>query len=143
MKPELVKFELSHLTAFEHRANAERVPVALRELQRWPNLAYSALLDGKIVGCGGMICYPDGLGSVWIAASRALDPYRLWLTRTVHRYLLPVARYLSVRWIMTEAIIDSDSHCRWIKQFGFKPVVPEEILEFSGVKYRVYALEVG
>ncbi len=82
--------------------------------------AMTAVLDGLIIGCGGLeICWP-GMAEAWIVARADLDRKALSAARLVKRKLLEWAKEYSLVRIQAPLRTDFDLGIRFAEWLGFQ-----------------------
>lgn len=81
--------------------------------------AFTGIVDDKVIGCGGIILMWPGVGSAWVAVSKDIEPYKVWMTRTIRGALRDIVRVFHLHRV--EAVVLADSNNRWIQSIGFKP----------------------
>ena len=141
--PQLVKFEPDHMFAFESREHEPEdvLREGLKRMAYFPNISFSAAIDGRIVGCGGLVVYEKGCGYPWVMISDELARYPVWLHRTVGRYYKRCIEIFRVKYLYSEAAICSPRNTRWLQSFGFRAGTEE--FSVNGRDYRRYECEVG
>jgi hypothetical protein len=77
--------------------------------------AWSGMVDGKAVVCGGIIVNPLGIGHLYAFLSPAAGPYMVAITRFGRRLL----ELQTARRIEASARVDFGAGCRWLKMLGF------------------------
>lgn len=122
MTPRIVKFQVEHLAALVNRegGNGEHVERGLKLMKQFPSFAYSAELDGKILGCAGMILLGNDQGYVWVIVSEAIENYRIWFHRSVRNYLRRIIKIAGLKFLHTEVLKCSKRNREWIETLGFK-----------------------
>ena len=82
--------------------------------------AFTAVHDGRIIGCAGINIIWPGVGAAWVAFGKEIEPHGLWATRTVRAILRDSVRSFNLHRI--EAVVDADSSrdIRWIWLLGFR-----------------------
>ena len=81
--------------------------------------AYSVFDADKCIGCAGIMRVAGKIYYMWAVVGEDLRRNRLWLHRSVRRYLpLWLA---NTDWVRVEALVEADNRraCRWIESLGF------------------------
>lgn len=119
MMPEIVPYKAEH---------AIDLGTATEEAIRWAVLrermsiaAFSAMLDGKCVGCAGVGKMYGQVYGCWGEFSDEIKKHPLWFNKTVRLYFAAVLA--SFPWQRIEAIVlpSLEKNCRWIEWLGFRP----------------------
>lgn len=116
-RPSLVPFRAEHMLTFVNRDTdvLQEMRFAVEKERGGP--AFTALVDNKIIGCGGIVLMWGGVGAAWVAVSKDIEPYKVWMTRTVRRSLRDIVRALNLHRV--EAVVLTDGDSRWIQAVGF------------------------
>jgi hypothetical protein len=153
--PELIKFEPKHLLEISRREDKpeERVNRDFEAVKRYHNLAYTGIVDGRILGSAGMfigLVYRDGgkmvndsrAGYAWVVVSEEIGNYKLWFHRIVGMYFKAVIRTFRLNRVECEVMEDSARNRRWAEVLGFRPADPvEKAVGSDGVVYLRYVRE--
>lgn len=97
------------------------VEAFLPEPLPWRVRAFTGLLDGEIVGIGGLAYLPDGTVMAFLHGSDKARACRLSLHKAARR-VLSEARGKGLRTIVAEADHTIEPAERWLLRLGFKPV---------------------
>lgn len=89
-------------------------PEALDELAKGP--AFTAIADGDVIGCGGIVEHYPGRCAVWAIVGWNAGPHMRPVTRMVRDV---VARY-PCRRIEATVRRDFKPGARWVKMLGFR-----------------------
>ena len=114
-RPSLVPFKAEHLLAFVDRDGEQDMRRALEKERGGP--AFTAIVGDKILGCGGIMILWSGVGHAWVAVSKDIEQYRVWMTRTVRHALRDIARALDLHRV--EAVVLTSGDSRWLQAVGF------------------------
>lgn len=113
----------------------------IEKLKLFPNIAFSAEINGQIQGCGGMVVYARDQAYPWIMISDEMAKYPLWLHRVVKRYYKQCIELFHVERMFSEVAICSERNTLWLQSFGFKP--KREQFNVNGREYQRHECEVG
>lgn len=80
--------------------------------------AFTAVIDDKIIGCGGVMIMWAGVGHAWVAFSKDIEPYPVWFTRTIRCALSDIIRGCKLHRV--EAVVLADQGTRWLQSLGFR-----------------------
>jgi len=83
-EPHLIPFRAEHLLGFLNRDGPldEQLWLLVQKENRGP--AWSVVVDGGIIACGGVVIIWKGVGAAWVVFSEQMGDHGLWLTRTPH-----------------------------------------------------------
>lgn len=90
------------------------------ELGRAPSVAFSGLVDGRLMACAGIAFQWAGLGSAWVAMLPEMRQYPVTLTRRVVRYLAHAVRALDLHRVEADVLADNEADRRWVTWMGFQ-----------------------
>lgn len=81
--------------------------------------AFTAVIDGRPLGCAGLVLPWPGVGMAWMKLGDDIGRHGLWLTRTVKRFLRDAIRIYHLHRI--EAITLDGHHVnqQWLQVLGF------------------------
>ncbi len=115
---ELVPFRPGHLAALTPRVADAGALDRFARLYRPAGPAWTGLVDGRPVGCGGIVT--DGeIGRAWVVLSH---PVHAAVHRTVRRAVERELAAGTVRRIEARALEEWDGACRWLERLGFHAV---------------------
>lgn len=120
-RPVLVPFRAEHLLGFLDRDTGIRQELrfAMEKERRGP--AFTATVDGRVIGCAGVMILWPGVGMAWVVLADEAAAYRIWLTRTVRAILSDIIRSLGLHRVEAVVLADSPRNLRWIRALGFRP----------------------
>jgi hypothetical protein len=81
--------------------------------------AWTAVLDGQPLGCGGLVLPWPGVGIAWMVLSEEIHQHPLWLTRTVKQFLVDMTRIHHLHRVEAVALEESETNQAWLKRLGF------------------------
>jgi hypothetical protein len=118
MTPNLIPFKAEHLLMFVHRDGdyIESVKTAVDKEKCGP--AFTAMLDGKILGCAGIQIMWPGFGTAWAVFSKDLLEWPIWTTRVVRQVLLDTIRTFKLHRVEMVVLVNS-KNARWASSLGF------------------------
>ncbi len=117
----LVPFEAEHLLEFENRDTSMRETLRLAIDKERLGPAFTALKDGRVLGCGGIVLQWPGVATVWMNLSEDLPKkHGLWMTRITKRVLADAIRAFKLHRLEAIVMRDSKVNQRWIKMLGFR-----------------------
>lgn len=119
--PELIPFRAEHMMMFVDRAQSrEQLWIAVQKERRGP--AYTAVVNGIILGCAGVVIVWPGVGAAWSVYSEDIGKYGIWMTRTTRRILEDICRIYKLHRLETMVIgVDNKRNKRWVELLGFTP----------------------
>lgn len=82
--------------------------------------AYTALLEGKVVGCAGVMIIYTGVGEAWGLISEELAQYKFWLHKTVKRKLYEIMVKHGLHRLQATADIRHEVAVNWLLALGFE-----------------------
>lgn len=85
----LVNFEPYHIDLIDLKEGQNFVS-SNKELvaaQAKNNLAMTMVIDGRIIGCGGVVRMWDGVGEVWLVVGDCLPDYQIMVCKTAKNFI--------------------------------------------------------
>ena len=119
MPPILIPFEAKHVMMMQNRENVMDEPWSLALEKQLAGPAFTAICDGQVLGCAGLILPWPGIGLAWMELSEQADQYRLWLTKVTRRVLTDLMRAHRLHRVEVVVLADSPRNQRWIEALGF------------------------
>ena len=115
MNPTLIPFKAEHLLSFVDKNTdiLQEMRHAVEKERRGP--AFTAIVDGRVIGCGGVMVMWPGVGAAWVSVDKDITRYGIWLTRNVKAALRDIVKGLGLHRVEAVAL----SHSRWLKIVGF------------------------
>jgi RimJ/RimL family protein N-acetyltransferase len=83
--------------------------------------AWTAMLDGKVIGCSGVIVLWPGVGYAWAIFTDEIYAHRIWVTRMVRAALRDIVRSLHLHRVEAVALYCDDRNQRWLEALEFQP----------------------
>lgn len=117
-QPTIRPFEADDLLVVLNRDGCQ-VPHETVVQQAAGGPAWTAVIDGQPAGCGGLVLPWPGIGMCWLVVSDELITYRLWLTRTVGKFLINTIRAYELHRVEAVALDESQRNQDWLELIGF------------------------
>jgi hypothetical protein len=114
MKYEVVPFEEKHWTELQ----IEDLDHALVLARGGP--AYTAMVDGKVIGIGGVFVLWPGTGEAWALVSPGVKQHGLFFIRASRDYLDGIAREKNLERVQAAVQQDFDAGLKYIMALGFE-----------------------
>ena len=115
---EIVPFEPRHLGDIDPPVGTKDEISQLCEMYQKRGPAYSAIEDGRVVGCSGINIEGD-CGMAWAFLSDSLRKRPAFLPRAITRGLARETRAHNLKKVMVSARADWPSARRWLERLGF------------------------
>tara|TARA_Y100001972_G_scaffold114747_1_gene150674 strand:- start:158 stop:598 length:441 start_codon:yes stop_codon:yes gene_type:complete len=84
------------------------------------NLAFTGVLNGKIIACGGIYPIWNGVGDAWFIGSNVIYEYPILVTKTVKKYLDELMDLNNFHRVQAYVRHDWQEAQRWIKVLGMQ-----------------------
>lgn len=142
MTPTVVQFEPIHLMYVDCRegTSLQHKLLSLTAWHTYPGVGWTALIDGGVIGCAGMLQVKPDVGLLWAEFSREIEKFPVWLTRTVKLYIPKAMELLDVTELEVWPLECSKRNRDWADRLGFRQVEPvESKRDFMGRTYLRYA----
>ena len=81
--------------------------------------AFTAEIDGVILGCGGVVVLWPGMGACWMRLADEIGTHGLWLCRVTMEFLDRVTRDLNLHRLEAMALHESIRNQKWLELCGF------------------------
>jgi RimJ/RimL family protein N-acetyltransferase len=81
--------------------------------------AFTGVLNGRPIGCAGMVRPWPGVGMVWMIVSDEIGAHGLWLTRTVKLFIRDMIRVYALHRVEAVALEESVQNRAWLESLGF------------------------
>lgn len=117
MTPTLVPFKAEHLLSLNNRDGRQFIDKYL-DIER-SSVAYTGMVEGKIIGCAGIIVAWDGVGMAWAAITPAAEPHMIWVSKIIRRFMRDIIRAHKLHRVEMVALADSQRNQRWAEFMGF------------------------
>lgn len=104
--------------------------VSAYNLSRGP--AFTAISNGDIIACGGVVPFWKGVGEAWLITSDLTEKFKIFFAKTVHNKLEEIIKLMDFKRV--QALIDSEHLIgqRFIERLGFKNETPEGMKKYIG-----------
>jgi len=116
--PSLIPFEPFHLGKFINRDTGMSDDISAAYILKGP--AYTAIIDGRVIGCAGVILLGYGIGIGWMCLSKEVEDYQFWLAKTTKRILRDIIQSFGLRRIESFILTESDKNQLWAAFLGFQ-----------------------
>jgi len=118
-KPYLVPFRADHMLSFVNRDSSilEEMRVATRKEVGGP--AFTAIFDGNIIGCAGVMLLWPGVGEAWVAFDKNVEKHGVWMTRTVRYILRDIIKGCRLHRVEAVVLTENTRNLRGIRKLGF------------------------
>jgi len=84
------------------------------------HMAYTAMEDGKPIGCAGVLpCWP-GMGEAWAHLTPRLQKHPLALQRAVKQCLPKIRTMGGFHRIQSHVLVGFEAGVRWVETMGFQ-----------------------
>ena len=137
MKVDLLDFDYTHLFALE--SSKEQFFKNREEWFKGSENGYSKTLvvDGRVIGCGGVSKFWDGVGEAWLLVSDKLPEYK-WLSVKVMRIMFDRAM-IDFNRIQAAVLASDPVAIRFIEFMGFENEGLMRRYGFQGADFYRYA----
>lgn len=121
-KIKIVPFQREHVNMFSPREaiEGERNYAAMISL----GPSFSAEVDGRIIGCAGIVRLWNGVGEAWAILGDDFYKHRFSLHKIVKRFVKDAMIGMKLHRLQAYAIASSERNCSWLKRLGFDDDVP-------------------
>ena len=103
------------------------------------NLAFTGILNGKIVASGGIYPMWDGVGEAWFIGSNSILNHPILITKTIKKYLKDLMDLNNFHRVQAFVREDWNEAQRWIKVLGMKKEGTAHKFCAHGINYNLYA----
>lgn len=122
MRPTIVPFKAEHILSFRNRdGNPIGSVQSALEKEKY-GIAFTAVLEGRVLGCAGIIILPEvvkGVGFCWASFSKELSNHMFWITRQIRNGLRDTILAYDLHRVEMVALADNPINCRWAAYLGF------------------------
>jgi hypothetical protein len=135
----LIALQAKHMQTIVPQAGQRLPPEHLREALEGPTgHAWTGIVDGKPIGCAGVLEVWPGRGYAWALLDQECGPHLLAITRAVR------AKLMAVPFKRIEMAVDADfeNARRWARMLGFVQETPKPMRAYTpdGRAAYLYAL---
>lgn len=117
--PILIPFHVEHLRSLVNRDTGQADPWTLAAEKASGGPAVTALLDGRVLGCAGIVLPWPGIGLCWMVLSDAIGPHGIWMTKMVRSFLDDMIRVYTLHRLEAVVLVENERNRRWIERLGF------------------------
>lgn len=122
---QLVKFQAEHMRELTPKGSVNSLAAHLRAdqmdlLEKSPH-SFTGLLDGKIIGCAGVVKYWEGRGEAWAAFDPALSARVFVEIRKIVYRFFEIAPFRRIEAVVVK---DFEPGCRFAESLGFQMEAP-------------------
>lgn len=120
--PRIIPFRPEHLVQIKIRVNTGSVTdyLAVGKMYEAMGPAFSAELDGKILGAAGVAILWKGVGEAWVWVPQEVVVHPLFFHRNVKAMMAEVKQMKKLVRIQTTVKVRDVTANQWIKRLGFK-----------------------
>lgn len=116
--PILVPFRAEHMLRITNRDGRQFVGT-LVDIER-RSVAYTAIKDGRIIGCAGITLMWEGVATAWTVMGPDAHKYMFWATKMTRRFIRDTIKAYNLHRLEMVALADNDRNRRWAKFLGFQ-----------------------
>lgn len=117
-EPVLRPFNASDLDVLINRDGLQ-VPRQTVLAQAAAGPAFTAVVEGRPIGCAGIVFPWPGVGSTWMIMTEDIGDHGLWLYRTVRKFIEDMARINALHRIEGVALCESPRNQQFFEALGF------------------------
>lgn len=82
--------------------------------------AYTGIVDGEILACGGIMPFWKGVGEAWVISSEIVCKHPLFFAKTIWRKLNILIKEMELERIQTIVDAENKISMNWVERMGFK-----------------------
>jgi hypothetical protein len=82
--------------------------------------AFTAEVDGKVLGCGGVVVLWPGVGACWMVLADDIGKHGLWLCKATIEFLDKATRDLKLHRLEAMALHECVRNQKWLELCGFR-----------------------
>lgn len=117
-QPILRPFQRADIECILNR-DGPQVPNQVLLAQALAGPSFTAILDGRPLGCAGVLFPWPGVGMAWMVVSEEMGEHGFWLCRTVRAFLDEIIRVQALHRLEAVALVDSPRNQSWLEGLGF------------------------
>lgn len=102
-----------------NRDGVQSVPALMIE-QSTRGPAFTAEIDGEVLGCGGVVVMWPGVGACWMTLAEDIGKHGLWLSKVTMEFLNKTTRDLSLHRLEAMALHECIRNQKWLELCGFR-----------------------
>ncbi|UOF77745.1 putative acetyltransferase [Caudoviricetes sp.] len=114
----IIPFKVEHLECMEMREH-EKGLIGNENMKAFEGVAFTGLIDGRIISCGGVVIEKWGNAYVWQVPSVYVNDVKMSYCKYIRKWLDDVASEYALNRFETTCVND-DLHNRWMKFLGFE-----------------------
>lgn len=141
----LVPFEGRHAqTILSGQVNDERIRPPFQISQFVENMvvsdmSFTGLVNGTVVGCGGIYPVWEGVGEAWFLGSHLVHKHKAAVTRAVRQHLVGIMEEHNLHRVQAHVMEDWPGARRWIKFLGMEEEGVLRKFSPEGINYISFA----
>lgn len=116
--PTVRYFKPSDLDELVNR-DGYQIPKSVLLMQANAGPSFTAVADGAVLGCAGLVMPWPGIGMTWMVLAEEIGPHGLWLTRTVNTFLQQMVETHGLHRLEAVALSGSMRNQEWLRALGF------------------------
>ena len=83
------------------------------------SLAVTAIANGRVLACGGILNIGPGLGYAWLFGSTYLHENLLWFTKSLRDWVGATEQILNLHRLQTVCHVADTQGINWVEHLGF------------------------
>lgn len=117
--PSLIPYKAVHLLGLVNRNQYDEFNYD-DALYKEASPAFTAVADGKIIACAGVMLMWAGVGHAWVALSADSSRYGVWITRTIRKVMRDIIRGCALHRVEAVVYEKQKEDQKWIERLGFE-----------------------
>lgn len=115
----LIPFKKEHLEIMDVRDH-EKAFLTIQGLIEYMerSVAVTGIIDGRIIGCGGVSPFAMGNAEIWLVPSVYVTEHTVEFSKAVRKWLFQIREDLALNRMQTDCL-DDDLHNGWMTFLGF------------------------
>lgn len=115
----IVPFKKEHLDCMEVRSHEDYIlkTGVINSLE--DGVAFTGIIDGRIIACGGVVPYKHGVGELWQIPSIYVADHALVYARYIKEWVEEMKEVFGLHRMETLCQTD-ELHSKWMKFIGFE-----------------------
>lgn len=121
----VIPFHVAHLDLLAwrefDREYTHKLPTFIGQVSMFcdDSMAVSAMVDGRIVACGGVFDMGGGIAYAWMFGSTYLRQHIVWYVKEVRGWLESIEQTLGLHRLQTVCHVDDAQGRKWVEALGF------------------------
>lgn len=142
---EIIPFELEHALELDLREHEKKMQKT-DEFRAWAeaNLSlgpsFSGVVDGKVVGCGGVRILWNGVGEAWAIFSKDIIKYPKEAYYYINKFLHIIIKDQNLHRVQAYVRTDVNIAVKYIENLGFKRESMMKKFSYDKKDYYMYVL---